>query len=829
MADQTRTDDKSKSSHARLVTEIRLYEQKAKIWEDKGKKILKRYKDERSVQEDRLPRYNILWSNIQTLAPALFAKNPKPNIERRFKDNDVLSRVTSEVLERATDYFINSDKFSMCMKQVVLDRLLPGRGTSWVRYVPHFKDMDIQGTPEEKNEGYEISDETNTDDEIPLEGEETPQEVDYEEVTCDYVHWEDFGHNIGARTWDEVYLGWRRVYFKRSECIARFGDEIGNKIPLDYEPKGLNDQKVAAGELKKATIYELWDKECKCVYWLHKDVEDILDEKDDPLKLPEFFPFPRPLLATTANDSLIPVPDYKEYQDQAVEIDELTARISSIKKALKVAGVYDSSAQGIERLLAEGVENQLVPVESWAVFSEKGGIAGAINFLPMKEIAETLLALIEARDSTKKDLYEITGMADIMRGATDPDETASAQRIKGQYVNLRLRASQDEVQRFARDMVRIIAQVIAEHFSLETIKEISGIKLLMAVEKQRLQMKIAPMQNPQQVGQASAPGQGGVLTGSQPLAPPIAANQSQPPMAGQSQPGIPNQSPQPPAAPPPIPEEIQEQLDNPTWEEVYALLRNDSLRSFRIDIETDSTIRADEDAEKDDRMQFLQAAGGFLQQAMAAGAQEPDLIPLMGEMLRFGVQAFRVSKPLEGAFNVAIAAMEKKASQNTGQPKPDPEQAKAQSDIAIKQAQAKLDNDQMVAQFQMDKEKAAFDEQLEEKRLKMQQEYKERDLQMQYAFKMKELQAKSAADGMASVDDGGMVMPGQTSLADTLMHLGNSVVASTQASQTNHTAMQQHLANHTQQIANLTKIVGAPKTLVRDKSGRAVGAVTQMQ
>lgn len=803
MADQTRVDDASKSTHARLVTEVRLYEQKAKSWEDKGKKILKRYKDERSVQEDRLPRYNILWSNIQTLAPALFAKNPKPNIERRFKDNDVLSRVTSEVLERATDYFINSDKFSMCMKQAVLDRLLPGRGTSWVRYVPHFKDMEIQGTNEEKDEGYEISDQTNTDDEMLAEGEEIPQEVDYEEVACDYVHWEDFGHNIGARTWDEVYLGWRKVYFSRKENVARFGEETGNKIPLDYEPKGLSDQKVTSGELKKSTLYEIWDKEGKCVYWLHKDVEDILDEKDDPLGLPEFFPFPRPLLATIANDSLIPVPDYKEYQDQAVEIDELTARISSIKKALKVTGVYDSSAQGLERLLAEGVENQLVPVDQWALFAEKGGISGVIDFLPMKDIADTLLALVEAREDTIKILYQITGMADIMRGDTDPDETASAQRIKGQYVNLRLRASQDEVQRFARDMVKIIAQVIAEHFSLETIKEISGIKLLTAIEKQQLQMKIAIMQQPPIMGSPA-----GLAPGS----PPVPANQSS--MGAQS-PG--SQSPAPPA-PPPIPEEIQEQLDNPTWEEVYALLKDDKMRSFRIDIETDSTIRADEDAEKDDRMQFLQAAGGFLQQAMAAGAQQPDLIPLMGEMLRFGVQAFRVSKPLEGAFNIAIAAMEKKSARASGQPKPNPEQEKAQSDIAIKQAQAKLDNEQMVAQFQMDKEKAAFDEQLEEKRLMLQEKYKERDLQMQYAFKMKELKMKSASDNsqsLDSVDDGGFVMPDKPSVAESLTHLANSVLTSTQASHANH--------------AQLLKAIAAPKTLIRDKSGRAIGAVTQVQ
>ena len=785
------------SEHQRLVTEISLYQKEVGDWETKGKKIQRRYKDNRKPGDEKV-RYNILWSNIQTLAPALYAKNPKPNIERRFKDNDALSRVTSEVLERGVDFFVNSDKFSMCMKQAVLDRLLPGRGTSWVRYVPHFRDATIPGGEEVKAEGEEISDETDTDD----EGEETPQEVSYEEVACDYVHWQDFGHNI-CRIWDEVYLCWRMVYLTRNELVERFG-ETGNDVPLDYTPKGLKDEKTPS-DLKKATIYEMWDKQKKCAYWLHKDMEDILDEVEDPLELPDFFPCPRPLLATTANDSLIPVPDYTQYQDQAIELDELTARISSIKKALKLMGVYDSSAQGLERLLSEGIENKLVPVDQWAIFAEKGGIAGVVDFFPLKEVSEALLALFQAREQTKNDLYEITGMADIMRGATDPDETASAQKIKGQYVNLRLRASQDEVQRFARDMVRIIGQIIAEHFSLETIKEISGMKLLTAMEKQQLQMMQQPpqMQGPAQPGQA--------------------------PMGAQPQQGQPNQSPQPPAAPPPIPDEIQEQLDNPTWEEVYALLKNDSLRTFRIDIETDSTIRADEDAEKDDRVQFLDAAGGFIQRGMMAVEQDPDLAPLMGEMLRFGVQAFRVSKPLEGAFNVAIAKMEKKASQATAQPKPNPEQMKIQADQAADQARLQADQQAAAAKLKVDQESNASQLQADKEKMMLELQFKEKELQMQYAFKMKELQAKSAADGAASVDDGGMVMPGHTSLSDTLMHLGNSVVASTQASQAHHAEMQRSLDNHSQQIANLTRIAAAPKTLVRDKAGRAVGAVTQLQ
>lgn len=634
MAEESPKDD---GEHARWVTEIKLYEKESLPWVDKSKKILRRYKGERNPSSaESVSRFNILWSNIQTLAPALYAKNPKPDIERRFKDKDDVGRFASDVLERSTSYFVSTDLFSSCMKQSVVDRLLPGRGTSWVRYVPHFKDAEVSGNEEVKNDGTEITD----------DADEPPQEIDYEEVCADYIHWEDFGHTI-ARTWEEVRAVWRKVYLDRQELIDRFGESIGKTIPLDYSPKSLGDQKIG-DELKKGSIYEIWDKTSKKAKWLHKDMPTLLDERPDPLRLPDFFPCPRPMYPRMANDSLIPVPDYIQYQDQALELDDLTGRITSITKAIKVAGVYDASAEGLQRLLEEGTDNTLIPVEQWAVHAEKGGLKGVMDFLPLETIVKALLGLYEAREKVKQDLYEITGIADIIRGATNPNETLGAQKLKGQFATLRLDDMQSDVQRFARDMVRIIAHIIAEHFNLETIKQISGIKLMTAQEKQQFQMQ-------QQQQQAAA-------------------------MQAQQQ-GL-----QPPPQPP-VPDEMQEMLANPTWEEVHALLRDDAMRCFRIDIETDSTIKMDEDAERDARIKFLTAVGGFMQQA--ATIQDPSVRPLLVKMLQFGVRGFKVGKELESAFDVLSKKVEDAA--DSAPPQAQPEESgqmlqlvRAKSDIDLK-------------------------------------------------------------------------------------------------------------------------------------------------
>jgi hypothetical protein len=91
------------------------------------------------------------------------------------------------------------------------------------------------------------------------------------------------------------------------------------------------------------------------------------------LELEGFFPCAKPLYATTTSDSLIPVPDFILYQDQANELDILTDRIDGLVKSLRVRGVYDASQPALQRLLTEGDNNTLIPVDKWMAFSEKGG------------------------------------------------------------------------------------------------------------------------------------------------------------------------------------------------------------------------------------------------------------------------------------------------------------------------------------------------------------------------------------------------------------------------------------------------------------------------
>lgn len=703
------------------IREIELYERKFASWEKRSKKICKRYKDDEEGR--KRSQFNILWSNVQTLVPATYNSPPKPNIDRRFQDDDDAGRLSAQVLERATSYFVSEDRCDTSLRQATLDRFLAGRGQVWVRYAPKITEAAPTG---------QITD-------------DVEQILESEDLEYDYVHWQDFGHT-NARTWQEVRAVWRIVPLDRKELTERFGD-AGKELPLDGKKDDNDDM-----DCRKASVYEIWDSKTRKVYWISKNSVNALDIKDDPLGLKEFFPCPRPVYATLDNNSLVPTPDFILYQDQAIELDTLTQRIASLTKAIKVVGIYDASAEALQRLLSEGLENKMIPVENFAVMGANGGIKGAVDFFPIEMVVATVTSLYQARDKIKQDIYEITGISDIVRGATNANETATAQQIKGQYANLRLGDMQKELARFGRDLVRISAEIIAEHFSVETLRNISGIKLLTNQEKKNLELML-------QSGQQAT-------------------------------------------------EELQELLQKPSWEDVEAILRNDAARSFRIDIETDSTIKADQDAEKASRVEFLGAVGGFIQQAAQAPA---DLQPLLLDLLEFGVRGFRVGRELETTFKMTADKI-KKAAEQPQEQQPDPAVMQAQADAQMKQAE--IDGKMQLEQqkMQMENQRANADMDIKQQELAI----KERELTLkESALKLDE--RRMILDAKANVSE-------DVAMSDSDLNGGISpLLILAQQMQADNQATQQALQMIAQGQQIMIEQLSRPKVVKRDNTGKVVG------
>ena len=448
---------------------IAAYERKFQSWETRAGKIINRYRDEqRAKQDSDQTKFNILWSNVNTLVPACYSRTPQPDVGRRFRDQDPVGRVASLLLERALTFEIEHyPDYRATMGQAVLDRFLSGRGTAWARYEPHFK------APEQlPADGLQV-----TEDQ-----DEPAEQIDYECAPMDYVHWKDFGHNV-ARTWEEVFVVWRIVYMYEEGVEERFGKDIATKLSYDATPD--DKKKELTQEVKKqARIFEVWDKQKNKVFWLSRSKKQMLDERDDPLGLQEFFPCPRPLYATITNDTLVPVPDFALYQDQARELDIIADRIDGLVRMLQIKGCYDASTPELARLFTEGVNGTLLPVKNWAAFSERKGLQGTIDVIDLKPIYEAIKVCFESAREIMNFIYQITGISDIVRGQSQASETLGAQQLKVNFVGLRLGDMKRDVARFATDLLQLKAQIMCKHYSPDTIVSMAAAEQLSEADKQ---------------------------------------------------------------------------------------------------------------------------------------------------------------------------------------------------------------------------------------------------------------------------------------------------------------------------------------------------------
>jgi hypothetical protein len=131
------------------------------------------------------------------------------------------------------------------------------------------------------------------------------------------------------------------------------------------------------------------------------------------------------------------------------------------------------------------------------------------------------------------------------------------------------------------------------------------------------------------------------------------------------------------------------------------LIKNRPLRNFRIEVAADSLVQIDEAQEKQDRLEFIQAFGGFMEKALPVATQAPQTMPILIELMKYGVGAFKQARQIEGVLDNALEQI-KQAAQQPQQPKPDPEMAKVQADQAIQQQQ--IAHDQQADQMRLQSE-----------------------------------------------------------------------------------------------------------------------------
>lgn len=439
-------------------------------WHDQGVKILDRFRDERDTKVQFDTRWNVFTSNIQTQRAILYGNTPKCSVERRFQDaNDDTARVAAEMLERLlnTDIERDSDSYALAIQYALDDRLLVGLGFARLRYVSEFETVETPAITEV---------DPVTGQTVEVAPAVIEEKKTREDVEVDYGHWKDqlWGP---SRVFHEIPWWATKSDMSRSELVKRFtrknevsGLTVGEEVPLaGQRERDDSAEPKPPDPWARAVVWEIWHKESKKVFWVADGYPEALDIQDDPLGLEGFWPFPRPMVANPTTSKFLPRPDFVLAQDLYDEIDNISTRITELEQAVKVVGIYDKEDEEVGRML-NGKRNTMIPSSNFAKLSEKGGVRGSVDWFPLDQVVNALAILRDYRRELLDTLYQITGLSDIMRGqATDPNETATAQGIKAKFGSVRMQSMQDEFARFASDIQKLRAEIIAKLFDAQTI------------------------------------------------------------------------------------------------------------------------------------------------------------------------------------------------------------------------------------------------------------------------------------------------------------------------------------------------------------------------
>lgn len=615
--------------------------------------------------------YNILFSNTETLSPALYNNPPRPVVKPRFvqKDN-ALSRLSALTGQRLLQFLIDTNSpespdLDEVVKQVVTEALVPGRGIPRVKYDASFA----------------------------LEGE--VEKVETEEVCFEVVPWDQFLHGY-AKHWEQV--PWVAFEHRMSleEAKESFGEATARKLQFTEADSaegedetggkgGLFGRKQANSQgAQLAQVFEIWNRADKRVLFISPNLRtEPVKVVDDPLKLQGFFPCPKPLQLVRKITSLTPQTLYAMYEQQAVELNDLTTRITRIVRALKVRGYYNSTVEGLRNLL-EAEDNTMLPITNAGQLQAQGlRLDDAIWLFPIERLVAVLQQLVAQRAQVKQVIFEITGIADIMRGSSQASETLGAQEIKNQWGTLRLKRLQKEVTRFIRDTLRIALEVMVTQFDAATVKAMTGLPFPLREEKLQAQAQL------QQLQAVTPPG----------------------------------------AEPPPELQQLAAVAQAPDMDTILEMLRDDTMRNFVIDIETNSTVDAEATEDKQDMAELMNALAQFLNGVtplVESGAMPFDAAKVI--MLNL-LRRFRMG----GEIEEAIMAMQPPSAGGEGEKAQLEQMQKALAGEKQALEQAKADLAAQQQEFNLAKSAA-------ERELQMKESFSLRKIQQEQQFAVRTLE-----------------------------------------------------------------------------------------
>jgi hypothetical protein len=562
--------------------------------------------------------YNVFYSNVEILNANLCISNPKPDIQRRFlkrlekdklKSNTyaMVAKVLNGAVEFVSDVSDLDEQLSIAVKNSVIN----GRGILWLDYEPTI-------------ETNELGEEYVSDREIRIESL-NPQEFLYS----------------SAEKEKDIWWVARRHLLSREDIKRRFGYS-----PTEPELQFKQEDET---QLKRGEVWEIWDKNSrKRAFILLSDVrQKFLEVTDDPYKLDGFFPCDTLEFVTNYTT---PVPEYMIYRKQADLLEVVCKKAAQVEDEVKYVTLIGSQDKGIAQRITAAQNGDVLSIPTDNMV---GAAESLIATTPVDKAILLLEHLQVEKEKLKQNIYDITGISDIMRGATDSQETATAQKIKGLFGSLRFQTRQKKVQNFRKNIYKLIAEIIAEHYDEQTLSEITCTYL--PTDEDKMNIVLAQKQG----------------------------------LASQDQ---------------------LNELTEPTWADVMYILRNDKLRNYTVDIETVAT--AFDDLEQQNAA-IKDLTNLYLSMVQYSDSLSPATLKGFIPLIKMNLSSVKISSAVGNQLEEAIESAYKEAEEEAQVQQPNPDLMKIQSEIEYKQGELKIKEQEVaIKQQEADRKDAELEAQI---------------------------------------------------------------------------------------------------------------------
>lgn len=456
-------------------------------------------------------RYPWFWSSVNTRQPALYSQTPIPQAEKAFtEEDDKIAKLAAIAHEDLAEYMMKSCDFDDTQYSTRDNFLIAARGTNRVVLESSFKDKVVKeyyapqqippqpGQPPSPQPQYQwvnnVGEVLQTPEQLAqLQQDDqgyyinkTLEELERACIDLVSVHTEDILHNPDARKWREMKWVAFRNRMTRQDVRKRFDKEaktFSDKLVYLDDAK---DENREAKERSEGTtsIWEMWCLDTKSVYWIDENYkEDFLDSKPDPYKLARFFPCSPFIVGTCGPDSLYPVPDFIQMKSLINQMHAMADRFRRLLKASKVVGLADGSVPELQAIEDAGDAVILIVQKFQELIVGKGGLENLVQFFPTDKLMAAATNLANAINLYETKCNEFYGTPDILRGSSDPTETAAAQQLKGQYTSLRFSFYQKEFQRLVRDDIEMMCDLALKIFPADKLREIMGVRFWKAEDQ----------------------------------------------------------------------------------------------------------------------------------------------------------------------------------------------------------------------------------------------------------------------------------------------------------------------------------------------------------